>query len=518
MRRYIGYILLVLSILSFAHAENKPDRPDKPNIILIMADDLGYSDLGCYGGEIETPYIDSLARDGVRFTGFKNTARCAPSRAFLLTGRYAHSVDIGWLAAVDEQRPGYRGQLSPEAPTLAEILKPQGYGTGIVGKWHLTIVPESGIQKQLFPLDRGFDFYHGTWWGAKNYFSPEYMMANYEHLKGVEYPDEYYLTDDLSNKAIDFVKPQLEEGRPFFLYLAHYAPHAPIQAPKERIQKCYDRYLAGFEKLQRERFSNQQSLGVIPENASIAAGMPSWDSLNDTEKKEWATLMATYAAMIEIMDDGIGQLIELLKQNGEYENTLILFLSDNGSTPERKGSETYALLSNTPYRSYKAHTFEGGIASPLIVSWPKQLSQHAGKIRHGMCHIIDLLPTLLDAANVEFPSSFHGLQPVAPDGESLMEMVKGAEALARPFYYEHMGSRAVYHEGWKLVADGIERPWELFNLTDDPTEQKDASRHFPERVAVLKKRWEDWAEKNQVLPLQAGGSKSRLERLRNQGL
>jgi len=204
--------------------------------------------------------------------------------------------------------------------------------------------------------------------------------------------------------VIDFVNHQLEEDGSFFLYLAHYAPHAPIQAPKERMQKCYDRYLAGFEKLQRERFSNQQSLGVIPENASISAGMPTWDSLNDTEKKEWATLMATYAAMIEIMDDGIGQLIELLKQNGEFENTLILFLSDNGSTPESKGSETYALLSNTPYRSYKAHTFEGGIASPLIVSWPKQLSQHAGKIRHGMCHIIDLLPTLLDAANVEFPS------------------------------------------------------------------------------------------------------------------
>ena len=513
MCRTIGYTLLILSSLSFTYAENKAVRPDKPNIVLIMADDLGYSDLGCYGAEIETPHIDSLARDGVRFTGFKNTARCAPSRASLLTGRYPHSVDIGWLAAVDERRPGYRGQLSPEAPTLAELLKPQGYGTGIVGKWHLTLVPESDIQKQLFPLDRGFDFYHGTWWGAKNYFSPEYMMTNREHLKGVEYPDNYYLTDDLSDTAIDFVESQLDQDRPFFLYLAHYAPHAPIQAPKERIQKCYNRYLAGFEKLQRERFANQQSLGVIPENASIAAGMPSWDALNDTEKEKWATLMATYAAMIEIMDDGIGQLIEVLKQNGEYENTLILFLSDNGSTPERKGSETYAMLSNTPYRSYKAHTFEGGIASPLIVSWPKQLSQQAGRVRHGMCHIIDLLPTVLDAADVDFPSSFHGRQPIAPDGASLMGMAKGAEALTRPLFYEHQGSRAVYHEDWKLVADGIKRPWELFNLTDDPTEQQDVSKHFPERAAMLKKRWGNWAEKNKVLPLQAGGTKPRLQRL-----
>ena len=517
--RGFGYVLLILAGLSCGCAGNpeaRSDQPDRPNIILIMADDLGYSDLGCYGGEIETPHIDSLARDGIMFTGFKNTSRCAPSRASLLTGRYQHAVDVGWLTAVDEQRPGYRGQLSPEAPTLAEILNAQGYGTGIVGKWHLTVVPESDIQKQLFPLDRGFDFYHGTWWGAKDYFSPEYMMTNREHLEKGNYPNNYYLTEDFSDTAIDFVESQLDQDNPFFLYLAHYAPHAPIQAPEERILKCYDRYLAGFEKLQRERFSKQRSLGVIPENASIAKGMPSWDSLEDSEKEKWATLMATYAAMIEIMDDGIGRLIEVLKQNGEYENTLILFLSDNGSTPERKGSETYAMLSNTPYRSYKAHTFEGGIASPLIVNWPKQLSDHAGSVRDGMCHIIDLLPTVLDAADVEFPSLFRDRLPVTPDGESLMEMVKEAEVLARPFFYEHQGSRAVYHEGWKLVADGINRPWELFNLTDDPTEQKDLRNQFPERVSKLKKLWEDWAEKNNVLPLQEGGSKPRLERMGNQ--
>ena len=521
MYRYFGYVLFTLAGITCgctANPENRSDQPDRPNIILIMADDLGYSDLGCYGGEIETPHIDSLARDGVLFTGFKNTSRCAPSRASLLTGRYQHAVDVGWLTAVDEQRPGYRGQLSTEAPTLAEILKTEGYGTGIVGKWHLTVVPENGIQKQLFPLDRGFDFYHGTWWGAKDYFSPEYMMTNREHLEEGNYPDDYYLTEDLSDTAIDFVESQLEQDNPFFLYLAHYAPHAPIQAPEERIQKCYDRYLAGFEKLQRERLSKQQSLGVIPENTSVAAGMPSWDPLSDSEKKAWARLMATYAAMIEIMDDGIGRLIELLKKNGEYDNTLILFLSDNGSTPERKGSATYAMLSNTPYRSYKAHAFEGGISSPLIVSWPKQLGDHAGRVRHGMCHIIDLLPTILDASDVEFPSLFRDQQPVAPDGESLMQMVKGADALSRPFFYEHQGSRAVYHEGWKLVADGIDHPWELFNLIEDPTEQKDLRNQFPERADKLKQLWEDWAEQNNVLPLQEGGATPRLKLLRNRGL
>ncbi len=207
---------------------------DKPNIIVIMADDLGYSDLACYGGEIETPYIDRLAQDGVRFTGFKNTARCAPSRASLLTGRYQHAVGVGRMTT-DENRPGYRGQLSTEAPTLAEILRPHGYATGIVGKWHLTFTGKSETQKQLFPLDRGFDFYYGTWWGAKDYFSPQFMMKNREHLEDGNYPEDYYLTEDLSDSAIDFVESQSGRDRPFFLYLAHYAPHKPIQAPKERV-------------------------------------------------------------------------------------------------------------------------------------------------------------------------------------------------------------------------------------------------------------------------------------------
>ena len=482
------------------------DVARKPNIIVIMADDMGFSDLGCYGGEIQTPNIDQLAREGVRFTGFKNTSRCTPSRASLLTGRYAHSVGVGHMSQ-DRNMPGYRGQLSTEAPTMAEILKPHGYGTGIVGKWHLTVTSKKTDQEQLFPLDRGFDFFHGTWWGAKNYFSPEYMMKNREHLEEGNYPDDYYLTEDLSDSAIEFVQSQMDQKRPFYLYLAHYAPHAPIQAPADRVQKCFDRYMAGFEKLQRERFARQQTLGVLPENATIAAGMPSWGKLSDSEKKTWATLMATYAAMIEIMDDGIGRLVETLKKNGQYDNTLILVLSDNGSTPERKGSTTYPMLSNTPYRSFKAHAFEGGVSSPLIVSWPSELSERAGSVRHGPCHIIDILPTCLDAAGVEFPSAFRGGKPVGPDGGSLMAAVKGAELPERPLFWEHQGSRAVYQDGWKLVADGVTEPWELYNLPDDPTEQKDQSKKFSERADALKHLWETWAQKNNVLPLRGKGAK-----------
>lgn len=509
--RRAGFVVGILSAILLSCNARPVASADKPNIIVIMADDLGYSDLGCYGGETETPNIDQLAEEGVRFTGFKNTARCAPSRASLLTGRYQHSVGVGRMTT-DENRPGYRGQLSTEAPTLAEILKPHGYATGVVGKWHLTFTGKSETQEQLFPLDRGFDFYHGTWWGAKNYFSPQFMMRNRQHLEDGTYPEDYYLTEDLSNSAIDFVESKLDRNRPFFLYLAHYAPHAPIQAPKERVQKCSNRYLAGFERLQRERFARQQTLGVLPENVSIAAGMPSWDKLSDAQQQEWATTMATYAAMIEIMDDGIGRLIEVLKESGQYDNTLILFLSDNGATPEGKGSTTYPMLSNTPYRGHKAHTYQGGVSSPLIVSWPKEFSEHAGSVRHGPCHITDILPTCLDAAGVDFPSSFRGRTPVAPDGGSLMDTVRGSGVMKRPLFWEHQGSRAVYQDGWKLIADGITKPWELYNLTEDPTEQTDLAKQYPERVDALKTLWEDWAQKNHVLPLKTGGPKQQLER------
>ena len=505
-RRALGMSVAgVLSTIILSCCSLHATAATKPNIIVIMADDMGFSDPGCYGGEVETPNIDWLAQEGVRFTRFKNSARCAPSRASLLTGRYQHSVGVGRMTT-DKNLPGYRGQLSLDAPTLAEILKPHGYATSIVGKWHLTFTGKSATQKQIFPLDRGFDFYHGTWWGAKDYFSPQFMMKNRKHLEEGNYPKGYYLTEDLSDSAIDFVESQIGENRPFFLYLAHYAPHAPIQAPKDRIQKCFDRYMAGFEKLQHERFARQQTLGVLPENTAIAAGMPSWGKLSDSKKKAWATMMATYAAMIEVMDDGIGRLIEVLKKNGQYDNTLILVLSDNGSTPERKGSTTYAMLSNTPYRGFKAHTFEGGVSSPLIVSWPKELSEHAGSVRHGMCHIIDILPTCLDAAGVDFPSSFRGGRPVVPDGGSLMDAAKGSGVMTRPLFWEHQGSRAVYHAGWKLIADGVNKPWELYNLTEDPTERKELTKQFPERVDLMKKLWLDWAQRNNVLPLQTRGA------------
>ena len=487
-------------LLIVTPSENR--AAEKPNVIVIMADDLGFSDLGCYGGEIETPHIDRLAQVGVRFSGFKNTCRCAPSRASLLTGRYSHAVGVGRMTT-DFQRPGYRGQLSLDAPTLAEILKPKGYGTGIVGKWHLTTTDKKSPQKPIFPLDRGFDFFHGTWWGAKDYFSPKFMMTNREHLpEGKDaYPKDYYLTKDLSKQAIQFVTDRIDEEVPFFLYLAHYAPHAPIQAPADRIEKCIPRYQVGFQKLQKERFARQQTLGVLPEQTQLASGMPAWEKLSKKQQSEWTKTMATYAAMIEIMDDGIGELIDLLKERDEYENTLILFLSDNGSTSERKGGgQSFPILSNTPYRGQKAQTWEGGTSSPLIVSWPDRLKSHAGTVRHGRCHIIDILPTCLEATGVDFPDSFRDKQPAAPHGSSLLSAAGGVELPERPLFWEHGGRRAVYQDGWKLVADGRGAPWKLYDLRNDPTEQKEVNREFPERVGTLKTLWQTWAEEYDVVP------------------
>ena len=334
---------------------------DQPNIIVIMADDLGYSDLGCYGGEIKHRISMPWREKGFDLLALKIHA--AVPHPALLYSRVAMRILLGsglwrktgifWLSR----------QLSVEAPTMAEILRPHGYATGIVGKWHQTVVGDSS-QQPLYPLDRGFDFFYGTWWGAKDYFRPRFMMKNHQHIGDKnKYPDDFYLTRALSNSALEFVQKQIDQDRPFYLYLAHYAPHTPIQAPEDRVQDCFDRYKAGFETLQHERFARQLALGVVPENAKISAGMPSWNKLKDSQKREWATIMATYAAMIEIMDEGIGALIEMLKRNGQYDNSLILVFSDNGASPERKGkppvSNLLAALSNTPYLSYKAHTFEG---------------------------------------------------------------------------------------------------------------------------------------------------------------
>jgi arylsulfatase len=334
------------------------------------------------------------------------------------------------------------------------------------------------------------------------------MMKNHQLIDdNTKYPDDFYLTHALSDSAIEFVEAQSSEKKPFFLYLAHYAPHAPIQAPEERIQKCLERYKTGFLKLQQARFDRQKKLGVAPKNAVLRNQAGSWNKLSTQQKNTWMKTMATYAAMIEIMDDGIGQLIDVLKKNGQYEDTVIVFLSDNGSTPERKnvGANLCASLSNTPFSGVKAQTFEGGISTPFIFSWPKKLAKYAGQIRHGHCHIIDVLPTCLEATGIRFPDSFSGITPKKPDGVSLMDAMRGKDLEKRSFFWEHGRSCAVYQDGWKLVAQRA--PWKLFDLNNDPVEQSDLSKEYPENVASLKALWEKWGRKYDVIPF-PGSKKS----------
>ena len=490
-------------------------RSEKPNIVLIMCDDMGYSDLGCYGGEIDTPNIDALAGGGIRFSHFKNTGRCCPSRASLLTGRHQHAVGLGWMTAVDEHRPGYRGQIAKEIPTLAEIMKENGYTTYMAGKWHLTVdgawMPKDSTPNGSYPTQRGFDGYYGSLSGAGNFYSPKAVYRNEERV--TKFSKGYYYTDAINEHSVEFILNH-EGANPFFLYVAHYAPHRPLQAPEERIEACKERYRVGYDVLRQERYKRLKEMGLVGSKAELPIHRkeykkqvrPSWDSLDSGMKEKWIEEMATYAAMIEIMDDGIGDVVEAVKKKGEFDNTLFVFLSDNGATSEGGLiSQLAADLSNTPYRSYKAKTFMGGISSPLIIQYPKTTGYAAGGVRADYTHIVDILPTCLDLAGIKYPSTFNGLGIAPSDGISVVPALKNVALPKRDFFFEHQTSCAVISGAWKLVRFSSGWSWELINLNVDPFELNDVSKAHPEKVAELEEKWNAWGKKNQVFPLNPKG-------------
>ncbi|MFK8114757.1 MAG: arylsulfatase [Rubripirellula sp.] len=502
----------------------------RPNILVILADDLGYSDLGCFGGEIETPVLDRLAAGGVRLTQFYNTGRCCPSRAAILTGQYPHRVGLGHMTTNDLGQPGYRGVVSDQARTIAQVLKPSGYRSFMSGKWHLG-TPD--------PTQHGFEEFYGTLVSAKRFFDPDHLVRfPVDHPKR-EYADgKFYATDAVTDHAIDFLANARETpGKPWFLYLAYNAPHFPLHAPRQEIKKYAQRYQGGWDELRRERLQRMTALGIVPEHTELSARSrwrnygetktgvnPAWDSLDDDRRLDLARRMAIYAAMIDRLDQQIGRVVEDIKSAGELENTLIVFTSDNGACFEwdpfgfdivssnqnilhkgdmidQMGKEGtfhslgsgWANAANTPWRLYKHFNHEGGIASPGIVHWPAGLTAKPGSIHHRPAHLIDLLPTAAAVAKADYEGS------LALRGTNLIKRING-DNTSRMLFFEHQGNRAVRADRWKLVALDDE-PWELYDFHVDRIESNDLSTAHPEIVAKLSAAWDRWAKENQVTPL-----------------
>ncbi len=509
----------------------------KPNIIIIMADDMGFSDLGCYGGEINTPNLGKLAENGIRFTQFYNTARCCPTRASLLTGLYAHQTGMGWMTVADLGHPGYTGDLNKQCVTIAEALKEAGYSTYMTGKWHVVadkkMEPEGS--KENWPLQRGFDRYFGPVNGGGSYFTTKYLTCDNER---VEPPDGFYVTDAISDTAVLFIHDHLKGGKrsPFFLYVAYTAPHFPLHAKPEDIAKYEGKYMKGWDKLRTERYERQLKMGLIDSIWQLSLpgkDIRAWESLSQSEKGEFDRRMAVYAAQIDCIEQGIGRIISALENTGQLKNTLVMFLSDNGGTAEyiSGGSpeidqigtddsyESYrkpwATLSNTPFRMFKQWVHEGGIATPLIVHWPEKIK--AGEIRKQVGHVIDLLPTCLEVAKAEYPEEYSGNRILPFEGFSLVPAFFNEELERNPIFWEHQATRAVRVGDWKLVADkqiNVEPyvlDWELYNLSSDRSELNDLANEYPEKVRMMDSLWNTWAKRCNVYPLDGRGWYERLE-------
>lgn len=524
--KYLLTLLTIVAVLCPLSAS----RGEQPNILYIVADDLGFSDLGCYGGEIKTPALDSLAANGVRLTQFYNTGRCCPSRAAILTGQYPHRVGLGHMTTNDLGQPGYRGVVSDKAQTIAEVLAPAGYRAFMSGKWHLG-TPD--------PTRHGFEEFYGTLVSAKRFFDPDHLIRLPPGRKARSYPKgKFYATDAVTDHALDFLQQaRRTPEKPWFLYLAYNAPHFPLHAPSEEIDKYAERYLGGWDKLRAERLSRMKELGVVSEDTKLSprsrwrnygetkTGVnPAWSSLTVDRRRDLARRMAIYAAMVDRMDQQIGRVIADLKKAGEFENTLIVFTSDNGAcfewdpfgfdivssnqnilhqgdTLDRMGrtgtfhsvGSGWANASNTPWRLYKHFNHEGGIASPGIVHWPAGLKAEAGSINHRPAHIIDLLPTAVAAASAQY----EGELPLP--GVDLVQQINDGGP-QRMLFFEHQGNRAVRNGKWKLVALD-DQPWELYDFTADRTESNNLASAHASQVQEMSAAWDVWAAKNQVTPL-----------------
>ena len=518
----------------------------RPNIIVTMADDMGFSDIGCYGGEINTPVLDSLAANGLRFRSFYNYARCCPTRASLVTGLYPHQAGVGHMMSEfrkdGEPIPSYMGNLNKSCVTFAEVLKSAGYTTLMSGKWHVTPAEGSGgkVDRSNWPMQRGFDKFFGTIHGAGSFYDPASLTRGNEPEDPG--PDFYYTTA-IGDNASQFIGEALDENpdAPFFLYMPFTSPHWPLHAPEEAIAKYKGRYDMGWDALREERLQRMREMGVLDGTAGMSDRDSSQVPWEEAPDKEWqARRMEVYAAQIELMDEAIGQVVDTLRERGELDNTLILFLADNGGCAEEAReswkalhipTETYAgepvavgnnpeimpgaeedyqsygipwaNVSNTPFRYYKHYVHEGGIASPLVAYWPSGITSKGGWTDH-VGHLIDIMATCVDVGGATYPETYGGnaIQPM--EGASLAPVFTGDAAKGHPggLYWEHEGNRAVRSGNWKLVSKWSEPEdgrWELYNLEQDRSELNDLAAEMPDKVAELVGMWDAWAERVGVI-------------------
>ncbi len=494
-------VIILLAYLPLFSCDGPNEIKSPPNVIVILADDMGYADIGVTGSEISTPNLDKLANNGVLFTNCYNTPRCNPSRASLLTGLYAHNAGIGHM---DENFgvPSYQGFIHQNTTTIAEAFREKDYRTIMTGKWHV------GNDREHWPDKRGFDRFYGIPAGGGLYFYPSDFLDRpiYRNQEQI-FPDSsaFYSTNNFTTEAVSFIKEAVEDEKPFFAYLAYIAPHFPLQALAEDIEKYAGVYEQGYESVRTKRFEKQKKLGILPSDDEISLpDFPSWEEVEN--KAEEIKKMQVYAAQVDRLDQNIGMLVAELKELGVYQNTIILFLSDNGATREEvnrsPGAEIgspnsfvsygkhWANVSNTPYRSYKKQTYEGGIRTPLIFSWPTNPNAREKTIREPI-HIIDIMPSLLEIANISLPNQKF-------DGASFLGMVNGTvENIHTELFWEHEGNKAVWNNGYKLVQTHGEE-WELYDLKEDPYESNELKDSQPMVKDSLTHRWNQWASESGV--------------------
>jgi arylsulfatase A-like enzyme len=527
-RYFVGHMKKMLFLSFFVVLAGSAFAQRRPNIVLIMADDMGFSDIGCFGSEIPTPNLDKLAGSGIRFTQFYNGARCCPTRASLLTGLFPHQAGIGHMTE-DPESPkaedwgtfGYRGFLNRNCVTLAEVLSGAGYHTYMAGKWHLGMHGE-----EKWPLQRGFEKYFGILAGAASYFKPQGGRGLWYNNSKLPAPTgTFYTTDAFTDSAIAFVNGQRDD-KPFFLYLAFNAPHWPLQAKEADIKKFAGLYEKGWDSIRAERYARQLNIGVVDPAVKLSRrdpGVRAWDALAPIEQKEVAYRMAVYAAQVSCIDDNVGKLVAFLSARGQLDNTLIVFLSDNGACPEpykELGGGTiadinnpdsssaisygmgWANASNTPYRKWKRETEEGGISAPFILFWPKGIDRRQeNTFVKTPSYLIDIMPTFLAVAGAHYPTEYRG-KPIFPlTGRSLAPVFKG-DTLSRHAYmfWEHEDRQAVRKGKWKAVKDLHSDSWDLYDLSIDRSEENNVSAVYPDVLKELVAKWDEWAKQDFVLP------------------